>query len=976
MDKSLATLTDALKKIIWQLKPHQNPVSFVLLLGTPAQGKTALLRQSSLEHLTVTTERPADIYYNANGIILELNESWLNERNSLLQHTLKELNRCHRTVRITGILLSVDINALCELESVDITKTIQTHAQLLQRFGQALGRRIDTSLVLTKLDGLAGFSDFYQYEHVSELSKPLGFSLDWGILNDTLANNFRSRFDQLINALEQQVLHKMHPARSSLKRTLIREFPLQLASVRFAIQTLLKLIPPSQCRVQAIYFTSAEQGGISVDRINKKIQHEYALTVPDHFPQSTNYRAYFIEGALHAFQAQTQHHTPRMPRTEQWRMGALASVFGLSIAWVAHHYTSSSHRLDDVSKELLAYDSGTNHQGQEASTLYHLAQASALLETLPSSMASSPALQQLKATVQMSTTTQLNDDFLPAILSVLEQTLLSPQETPVARYNALKIYLMLNEPKKCSQSEVFAWFKQHWQSRESNEQARSMLALLKQIMREPRQPIPINQQLVRDIRNYLNALPMNYLYYSLAKQHFTMDTQPLQFNGFTLGSPTVPVYFTRVGFEHVLNQLPAIAATLETENWVLTRSDLSTLPARLEEAYCDDYVMWWQHFMQKTTLNRAETYQEASQLTQSLEQSNAISQLTAFMQAQTSPNFTEQASVFNRAIASQFTALNLISHSAIRDLSRTIHELQPFLMTLAVVNDQGRSAFMLSKARFEGEGFRNPLTALYSEAKQFPEPIASWTKHLADDTWFLIMNDTKQFINTQWNQTVFQTYQNTISNRYPFDSAQTEDVSMADFNHFFSSHGVVSTFVEQYLKPFLDTSQPQWQLKEADTYVLPISPDMLAELIRANVITAMFFPGQRDSSQIEFSLQKLNLDPIIAHLTLSIGEKTLADTQTSESFAHFQWPGSHAKLILSSIEGNDYQLEEQGPWAFFKMLQKVNVLVDEQDSASLQILFEINGNSGRYQLKTQNPLNPFTPGILNGFTLTDAIATA
>ena len=56
------------------------------------------------------------------------------------------------------------------------------------------------------------------------------------------------------------------------------------------------------------------------------------------------------------------------------------------------------------------------------------------------------------------------------------------------------------------------------------------------------------------------------------------------------------------------------------------------------------------------------------------------------------------------------------------------------------------------------------------------------------------------------------------------------------------------------------------------------------------------------------------------------------------------------------------------------MLQKVNVLVDEQDSGNLQILFEVNGNSGRYILKTENQINPFIPGILNGFTLSDSIA--
>ena len=48
-------------------------------------------------------------------------------------------------------------------------------------------------------------------------------------------------------------------------------------------------------------------------------------------------------------------------------------------------------------------------------------------------------------------------------------------------------------------------------------------------------------------------------------------------------------------------------------------------------------------------------------------------------------------------------------------------------------------------------------------------------------------------------------------------------------------------------------------------------------------------------------------------------------------------------------------------------------MTDDQDSASLQILFDVQGKTGRYLLKTQNQINPFSPGILSGFQLTPNI---
>jgi intracellular multiplication protein IcmF len=171
----------------------------------------------------------------------------------------------------------------------------------------------------------------------------------------------------------------------------------------------------------------------------------------------------------------------------------------------------------------------------------------------------------------------------------------------------------------------------------------------------------------------------------------------------------------------------------------------------------------------------------------------------------------------------------------------------------------------------------------------------------------------------------------------------------------------------------LDISNAEWKPKAVNDSVLPIASETLDALIRANIITNMFFPDHGEESKIDFSLQKISLDPVVANLELQIGSTKLTDNQSTESVIRFTWPQSHAKLALNSIEGNHYELAEQGIWALFKLLEKVNVLVDEQDSSSLQILFEINSNSGRYLLKTNNQVNPFTPGILNGFTLHESI---
>ncbi len=973
MDKSLHALCDALKKIIWRLKPQHNAISFLLLTGKTNQGKTTLLSQSHYEHMAIHADRSADIYYSQDSVILELSESWLNQSTNLLQYTLKQLNKCHRTVNISGLILCVDIHELFVPDPELYAAQSKAHAQFLERFGLALGKQIDTAIIFTKLDAVAGFYDFFQQDHATELSKPLGFSLHEVDKHSKLAETYKIKFDHFIDVLGQRVINKIHPARSSLKRVLIREFPLQLACLRAPIQSLIQHISPQLFHLTGLYFTSAEQGSVSQDRLIQKIKLEYGLTVQEQYPQSTNHRAYFINGALRAFHAKTKRHAPTTATlSHKWIVGALAGAVGLSLLWMGQQHLKSSQILDDASKELLTYDTLAGQQNKQTMALYHLTNASAQLEKISSSSLSLPVIQQLKTQLRINTKQHLNDHFLPSVLTEIENTITDNQQSQMARYQALKVYLMLADPQRMSQTDVESWFRQHWQLSSPNNVTKK-LELLQDALRQPMQPMSINQRIVSDARNYLNALPPTYLYYSLAKPAFSQAKRPLNIEGFALQNKDLPVYLTKEGFDQAISSLPVIVAQLQADNWVLARQDLGDLNTLLQQAYCYEYVVWWQNFIRHSNPVHTQDYQQARQLTQSLHQSHAISRLVDIIQQETSPKSGDNATLFNHEIASKFTELSFVSHTTLRNLTLTLNDLERFLTTLSVVNDQGRTAFNLTKARFQGDTLNNPLSALYGYAQQLPEPVSTWAKQIADDTWFTLINDSKNYINQQWRDTVLHEYQTNIAQRYPFDVAGTQDITIPDFNRFFAYHGVLNNFVEHYIKPFLDTSKPEWALKESNNYVLPISTNVLNELIRANIVTNMFFAGESETSKIEFSLQKLSLDPIVGSLHLSIGEDSLVDTQNSDSFTHFTWPQPNAKLVLNSIEGKHYELDETGPWGFFKMLQKVNILLDEQDPASLQILFEVNGNSGRYLLKTENAVNPFTPGILNGFTLPDSI---
>jgi len=971
MDNSLRALCDAIKKILAQLKPQVNQLSFIVVTGKNEQGKSSLLKQSNMEEMSVFSEQQVKIYYNQQGIMVELGANWLSTNKSQLQSTLKQLNKCNRFLKVTGLILCVDVNELQIGEPAQFAEQKKAHLHLLERLGTGLGYQLDLGLIFTKMDTLAGFSEFYQMDHASDLAKPLGFSLDCINQMSKKVETYTSQFNWLIELLGQQVIHKMHPARSTIKRSLIREFPLQFAGLRGPIQALVQGISPKLFNLNSIFFTSAEQGGVSIDRLNKKIQHEYALIVQDTFPQATNYRAYFIEGALKTIQSQCTQGTPSKALPQKKFIAIAAGLAGVSLLVLAHSYYKASHLLDEASKELLAYDTLNNQGNNGAQAIYHLSNAAKEIESISSNSISLPFLQQLKAKINNNANHRIQGEFLPSLTNELEAVMVNSKYSPLSRYQALKIYLMLGQPEHFSAVEIQSWFNQLWH--EPTEANTKKLALLKQTLNKSFQALPIKAQIVSDARNYLNALPTSYLYYSLAKQYFPSTVEKISIEGFNLATNELPKYFTRAGFDEAINKIPNIAASLQTENWVLAHQDLAQLQNMIVQAYCYDYVNWWQTFMKKSQPKSYQDYQQGHQIAKTLQQSNAFTALLNLVQQQTMPSLNAKNSLFNQSIANQFTELNLVSLSSTKELTIKIAELEQFTSTLSIVNDGGKTAYIITKTRFTNDFASDPVSSLFNQARQLPEPLKTWTRQLAGDAWVILIKDSRAYINQQWQQTVYKEFQNTISSRYPFDSTQTKEIAIPDFNRFFATHGLLNNFTEEYIKPFLDTSKAAWTPKTINDTVLPIASETIDAIIRANIITNMFFPDRGSESKIDFSLQKISLDPVVSSLNLEIGKTKLSDTQGSDTLIRFTWPQSNATLALDSIEGNHYELSEKGTWAIFKLLEKVNVLVDEQDSSSLQILFEVNSNSGRYLLKTNNQINPFTPGILNGFSLKEAI---
>jgi len=956
-----------IKKLIYQLKPTQNPIAMMLMIGKSGQGKQTLLQQYQATEITLDNmQTPISLFYDAQGIYIAIEDTLIREEGQKLAHLFKKINQIYPGIRISGVMLCIDIHDMLYVEPLELSRAVQTHAGIANQLGRLMNEVLPIAFCFTKLDTLAGFIEFYQHEHQTELKTAFGFSPD-PVITDA-KNTFRFHFDQFIQSIGQQVVKKLHPERSSVKRTLIREFPLQLAAARLGIQSLVMSISSRFFTLNTLYFTSAQQGDPSIDRLHEKIHREFALATISPLPQSINHKAYFVHGALESFQKQIAHMALHPGYQSQKIKWSIASVFGVALLSMGYLHFHTINALDAASKALLDYDNLAEHQ--QTTALYHLQAANTALQHVPSSKLTQSTLTQLKKRLTDTHQDKLQTEFIPTLLQTLESVISTNTTFIGERFQALKIYLLLEQqPTDNQQQQIRNWFTTYWQQHDTPETINKKQLLLHMVLQSHAITFKTNANVIQDARNFFNALPKGYLYYAMAKAQFPTESQPLSIPGFALGSSQIPIYFTKAGFQTVKSGLPAIVETLNRDRWVLQRPENEAVVSLIEEAYCYDYLQWWKNFIKNTKPVHTDSYKTAGELLQNMYQHQSFDQLTHLLQKNTSPNVDGNEEYFNQQIARHFIELSLVSNNSIKQFNHALKELYQLTNTLTVIHDDGKTAFRLTKTQFESHANSNPITQVASLASAFPEPLASWAQQVNGEVWSLIIHDSRAYINQHWMTTVYEPYEKMIAHHFPFDEKATQDVDLETFNHFFASEGTLHQFMAEFISPFLDMREAKWKPKQLNGYMLPINEETLESLMRANIITTMFFSNHASASNIEFTLQKIELDPVIASIDLSLGHRhLLSNAKDADDAMTFSWPENGAVLAMRLAAGQAYRITETGPWAFFKLLQKVNVLSDEQ-SNSLQILFEINGNTGRYLLTTNDPINPFTPGVLNSFQL-------
>ncbi|RLV61250.1 type VI secretion system membrane subunit TssM [Parashewanella curva] len=230
---------------------------------------------------------------------------------------------------------------------------------------------------------------------------------------------------------------------------------------------------------------------------------------------------------------------------------------------------------------------------------------------------------------------------------------------------------------------------------------------------------------------------------------------------------------------------------------------------------------------------------------------------------------------------------------------------------------------MYDYAKEHAAGTQDPLTNFEREAAKAPAQVGKWANNIAVQSWHSVVQSDIQYINQQWNDNIYSFYTQAILGRFPFTQNGRSEVALADFSNFFKPQGLVDSFINTYLKPFVSWDQGKLKLETVDGAILPVKKQSLDTLAQSKQLSGMFFgSGQELALNLGFMPTEMSSD--VSSFVLRGDEDIFSYNHGPRIWSDLSWPSNRINGFLSASFFNGANRVAfktyRGQWALFRML--------------------------------------------------------
>ena len=266
----------------------------------------------------------------------------------------------------------------------------------------------------------------------------------------------------------------------------------------------------------------------------------------------------------------------------------------------------------------------------------------------------------------------------------------------------------------------------------------------------------------------------------------------------------------------------------------------------------------------------------------------------------------------------------------------------------------------------ERGGLERLTGAVANEAAALPDPIDDWIAGIAADTVEVTQRAVSDQLNARWRADARDFCVAATAGRYPFDPASRHDVNLQDFARLFGPGGLMDTFTNEHLLPYVDTSVRPWAWR--GDFDLPA--EALAPFERARAIRDALFVGGT-GPVMTFTLEPIDLTANAARATLDVDGQVLSYFNAAARPEPMTWPGPNGTnmitLSFTSADGSKEEIvTETGSWAWLRLIRDGRLSPTAAPEV-YQLGLGAGGFGAEYRLRAASVENPFDLSMFGAF---------
>ncbi|WP_182033496.1 type VI secretion system membrane subunit TssM [Vibrio diabolicus] len=464
----------------------------------------------------------------------------------------------------------------------------------------------------------------------------------------------------------------------------------------------------------------------------------------------------------------------------------------------------------------------------------------------------------------------------------------------------------------------------------------------------------------------------------------------------------IPQMLTKRGFEDFfMPQSESVSELALIDSWVLgqtktaqfSEADKQALRDKIRSLYVADYTNTWRAALNEIDVKYFNDINDAvmvlENLTSNLEPmqrllrtlDNNTQLFTTLPADDAAQNELLKSPKYKVAsmIETPFSDLNRMltqvdgQPAYINEVLASVDELKSYLTAIKDAPDVGMAALDATKARVKLIN-ADPIYTLKRVSSGLPKPMDSMFAKLADESWYVVKQEAIKHLEVRWTEDVYVPFQSKLAGRYPFTQGSKKDASLQDFESFFAPNGTLDSFYNNQLKMFIEENIT---VTADDSAQSIIRKEVLDQIQQAQKIREAFF-NRKGILDVNFSIEPMSLTNNKRRSLLNVDGQFLAYSHGRRESVELIWPNtlrdsavSKVTLIPTKSNMSPRSVQLQGPWAFFRLLDKASVV--SASPTSVDFKFDVDGGEMIYRVNSEADANPFTERLFKSFKLSKTL---